>query len=117
MNNKTIIFATITFLLAAFIFLSVQQKKQSDPNDKNFWILSFNDPKNNSLNFSIENHSSKTAFHWEVFSEKTKLLGGDSNVKKGETKSIPVQIEGAPDKKMTVIVTSGDEKKEIYKNL
>jgi hypothetical protein len=116
MNNKLIIIATSLFLLISFIFLSVVEKKQADIDTKNVWMLYFENPKSNSLNFIIENHSTDTNFHWQILSDKSPTNQGDVAVKLGETKKIPVLQSDVANKKITIIVTAGENKKEIYKN-
>lgn len=116
MNNRTIIFTTIAMLFVSFIFLSFTEKKQADINTKNVWTLYFETPKNNSLNFNIENHSTNTNFHWEILSEKSVNNQGDVTLKLGETKTIPVALADTANKKITIVVTAGEAKKEIYKS-
>ena len=117
MNNKLIIIATSFFILVSFIFLTIVEKKQADINTKNVWMLYFENPKDSSLNFIIENHSTNTNFHWQILSEKSPVNQGDVVIKLGETKKIPVSIANIENKKTTIIVATGEEKKEIYKNL
>ncbi|NTW27260.1 MAG: hypothetical protein HGA36_02980 [Candidatus Moranbacteria bacterium] len=117
MNNKLIILATTFFILVSFIFLSFSERKQADIDALNVWMLYFESPKDNSLGFVIENHTVNTQFHWEIMSDDTITNQGDVDVKAGVTKKIPVSATNIANKKFTIIVTSGDTKKEIYKNL
>jgi hypothetical protein len=116
-NNKSIIFSSVLFLLVSFLFLAFVEKKEADLNTKNVWMIYFENSKDNSLNFEIENHANNSNFHWEILANKDSLKAGDITVAKGLTKKIPVIMEGMQNKKFTVIVTSGENKKEIYKNL
>lgn len=117
MNNKLIIFATSFFLLISFAFLATVEKRQADINTKNIWMIYFETPRDNSLNFIIENHSTSTNFHWQVLSEKSVAKQGDVIINLGETKTIPVSLSDTANKKNTIILTTGEEKKEIYKSL
>lgn len=117
MNNKTILTSTIGLLFFSFVFLSFVEQKKQDIDSQNWWVIYFENPKNESLNFTIENHSESENFHWEIFIDKAKAKEGDIAIKKGEQKTIPVSAIGMDDKKITTVVTSGDNKKEIYKNL
>lgn len=118
MNNKTIIFSTIGFLLASFIFLSFVEQKKQDINSQNLWATYFANPKDKSLNFTIENHSKGEIFQWEIFTDKTSVTRGSATIKKGEQKTIPVSSDGIANKKITIAVTDTENnKKEIYKNL
>ncbi len=117
MSNKIIIISTTLFLLVSFIFLSVEEKKQADINTKNVWMTYFLAPKDSSLNFSIENHSSHTNFHWQILSDKDVSKEGDVTVSLGKTVTIPVTLSptDSAGKKITISVTTDGEKKEIYK--
>lgn len=117
MNSKLIITLTLVMLFASFVFLAAVERKNSDINNHNVWMLYFTDPKSDSLDFAVENHSETSAFHWEIFSDKKKLTEGDISAEKGEIKKIPVSSENTKDKKITITVTNGENKKEIYKNL
>lgn len=108
----------MVMLLFSAIWLSYVSKKQMDPNyQKNWWVLSFDNPKDNSLSFTIENHSNNNNFHWQILSEKTVVNQGDVTIKLGESKTIPATLPDTAGKKTTVVVTAGEEKKEIYKIL
>ena len=118
MNNKTIIFSTIFFLMLSFVFLAIVEKKASDPNNQNIWMLYFENPQNQAIDFKIENHSSNVSFHWQFAADKTIIKEGNAIVSLGETKNIPVSIS-VPElagKKITNSVTSDSKVKEIYKN-
>lgn len=114
MNNKTIIISTISFLLVSFVFLSWSEKKQADMNSKNIWVTYFLNPKDNSLNFVIENHSKNTDFKYQIFEDKDVIKQESVSVKLGESKNITVS-SNLSQKKMTIEVETGNEKKEIYK--
>ncbi|HBI33665.1 MAG TPA: hypothetical protein DEA43_03540 [Candidatus Moranbacteria bacterium] len=117
MNNRLIILATSFFLLTSFVFLSVIEKKQADINTKNVWMIYFENPKDKSLNFTIENHSLSTNFHWEILADKDSVTQGNSVIANGAKKTIPVSSDGITNKKITVIITSDGNTKEIYKSL
>ena len=89
MNQKKIISFLIIFLLISFFYLAYVEKKQADLNyQKNWWVLSFDNPNDNSLDFVIENHSSKNNFHWEVLSDTDKIKEADINIVKGNSAKI-----------------------------
>ncbi|HRY82174.1 MAG TPA: hypothetical protein P5232_00495 [Candidatus Moranbacteria bacterium] len=115
MKNKLIISAVIfSFLLSASL-LSWNEKKQSDENvGKNWWSLYFVEPKSDVFDFVIENHSDKNNFEWTILSDKEKIKEGAFEIKKGEKGRINFSLSS--DKKITIQVISGNEKKEIYKN-
>jgi hypothetical protein len=92
------------------------EMKQVDLSTKNIWTLYFSDPKTDSLDFTIDNHSNRENFHFEILAGKTKVYDGDVTVSNGATKIIPVSISDITNKKIIISVTIGDNKKEIYKN-
>jgi hypothetical protein len=117
MNSKTIIVAILGMLFVSFVVLSAFEWRQADINSKNIWFIYFIDPTSDLLDFAIENHSGSQNFHWQVLSDKTVITESDVIISKGETKTIPVSIDNSTDKKITVLVTADDKKKDIYKNL
>lgn len=117
-NNKKIIIATIFLILVSSIYLSWTEKNQADLDlGKNWWALSFTDPRSSDLSFSIENHSNGGSFHWTVLTAgKTKLKEGDATIKKGEVADINLNDqEFSVAGKIMIDVTNGTDKKEIYK--
>ena len=120
MSNRIIIITILGMILASFVFLSVVEIKQSNINNKNIWTLYFSDPKDGSLDFTIENHSRNKVFHWQILLDKTMVTEGDSTVSLGDTKTIPVPTDDVDlsNKKITIsVIDNNSNKKEIYKNL
>jgi hypothetical protein len=78
--------------------------------------LYFENPKNDNLYFVIENHSDNTNFHWEVLADNNKVKEDNIIISKGSTWKSDFQALESNNKKITIAVSSGDEKKEIYKN-
>lgn len=97
------------------MFLSWSERKQADINSKNIWMIYFQNPKSDSLNFIIENHSDKKDFEYTIFEDKNALRQEKLSVQKGEAKLI--QISERQSGKFTVQVRNNGNKKEIYKNL
>ncbi len=115
MNNKIIIVFLIIFLAASFLYLAYIE--QSRRGEGSFWSLYFADPKSDNLNFTIENHSNKNNFHWEVLADKDKIKEGDIKIAKGSAWESSFQVADIDGKKIAIIVSDGDNKKEIYKNI
>ncbi|MFA4817365.1 MAG: hypothetical protein WC608_01410 [Parcubacteria group bacterium] len=117
MNSKVLVIFTIIFFLVSALFLAYTESRQSDENfQKDWWVLSFNDPKNGDLNFTIENHSQKSSFHWELISGTDTISEGDVKIAKGSTWTSNVQVDNLSGK-TSIRVSSGSDKKEIYKSL
>jgi hypothetical protein len=116
-NNKKIIASLVTLFFISAIYLSWVEKKQADLDlNKNWWVLSFFDPKSNDLSFKIENHSQKNNFHWEEVSDSGIIREGDLTVANGESAMLDVQKDSLVGK-IIVRVSNGTDKKEIYKVL
>lgn len=116
-TDKKIIISFIVMFLLTAVYLSYAEQKQADPNaGKNWWTLSFVDPKSNDLSFTIENHSDKNNFHWQVLEEKNVMNEGDALINKSNQTDIIVPMENISGKKIIIMVSDGKEKKEIYKD-
>lgn len=114
MSNKSIIISLIVFLILSFGFLAYIESNQQNPQNQNWWVLNFANPKDESLNFVIENNSNQNNFHWEVLEDTNKIKEGDVEIKKGNKKIVEI----SPDQsngKIIIKVSTGNEGKEIYK--
>ncbi len=106
-------------LLASFIFLSAFETIQGDMSNKNIWMLYFSSPKDNSLDFIIENNSQNKIFHWQILLDKIVVTEGDSSVSLGDKKTITVPNDDIDlsNRKITIVVSDvNNNKKEIYKH-
>jgi hypothetical protein len=119
-QRKIILFFIILFIASSF-WLFYQSDKQRDPNSGgDWWAAYFVDPKGDSLNFSIENHSDKINFHWEIFADQDKIAEASTEAPKGTTKDINlsnIDTKNFANKKISVRISADDEVREIYKNL
>jgi hypothetical protein len=119
MNNKKLIITIASLLLVCSVYLSWTELRQADLNTgKNWWALSFADPKSFDPSFVIENHSTGNSFHWTVLTAgKTKLREGDVNVPNGEFADVKLNSLDFPAQgKIMIDVSAGTDKKEIYKD-
>lgn len=115
MDSKKITVFLIIFLVASFLYLAyIEQGRRGE---ENFWVLYFADPKSDNFNFVIENHSDKNNFHWEVLADKNKINEGNIVVSKGTKENVNLSGSGEENKKITIIVSDGENEKEIYKNI
>jgi hypothetical protein len=83
-------------------------------------VVYFADPKDDSLNFVIENNSDENEFRYEVMAGKSIFEQKDIEIKKGEKKNIEISkpdIESSGNIKFVIAVSASEDKKEIYKNL
>lgn len=116
MSNKTIILFLVILLTLSCVFLAYTQTKQQSPESQNWWVIYFVSPKDDSLNFMIENNSDQSNFHYEILADKDRIKEENVEIGKGEKKEIAVNAESADNNKIAIRVNAGDEKKEIYKN-
>ena len=121
MSTKKIIIILIISLLLSSIWLSYNETRQADLNyQKNWWVVYFENPSGSSLNFTIENHSKETAFNYKIMGDKNILEEKNISIKNNRQQKInidPVAFENIPERKITIIITDGNNKKEIYKIL
>ncbi|OGI16386.1 MAG: hypothetical protein A3J63_01740 [Candidatus Moranbacteria bacterium RIFCSPHIGHO2_02_FULL_40_12b] len=105
------------FMLSCLLFLGYIEYRQQNPDlNKNWWVLYFENSKDGSMAFAIENHGNIQNFHWEIFSGKNKpFLDGTVEVKKGEIQKINPVVSARDDRSLTIRVSDGENKKEIYK--
>lgn len=116
MQQKRIIIFLITLFIASSAWLFYVSDNFLDPDqNKNWWLISFSNPKSNDLNFVIENHSDKSNFHWELSENNKKITEGDETISKGTSKIITL-TEKLASKAVIQVSTGEDDKKEIYKN-
>ena len=110
-----LIFAALFFLSASFLFW--QNERELDPDlGKNWWTLSFTDLENSEdLSFTVENHSNSVSFTYEILSEKRMLSTGILSPKRGEQVTIHPEIPFPSDARVSIVVSDGIEKKEIYR--
>ena len=112
---KKIISLLLIFLVLSFLFLAWNETQQQSPTSQNWWVIYFSNPKDESLDFLIENNSNETGFHYEISDGEKILEEADIKIAKGAKKEIPL-IKDIENKKIIIRVSAGDEKREIYKN-
>jgi hypothetical protein len=120
MKNKMIILSVVLSFLVGSCFLFLIERKKTDENyQKNWWSVYFTDPKSESLNFVIENHSDKNDFVWELSDGQNKSLKKDRlKIEKGGKKTINLPTDLPSQGKMIITVTDTvSHQKQVYKNL
>jgi hypothetical protein len=118
MQQKIILFIIFLFVAgSAWLFHS--SNRFLDPNiGKNWWSIEFVDPKSESLNLTLKNHSDISEFKMIVFQEEERILEENINLPKGEEKNIDLDEKSniKKENRIRIEINAGDEKKEIYKN-
>ena len=119
MQQKIIIaFIVLFFIISSAYLFSVSDRKQDLNLNKNWWAVYFENPTDNSLDFTIENYTSNDDFSWQILSKKNVIASGQEKIPSGETKKIEASIEASTKKGLiTVHITTSQESKDIYKNI
>jgi len=120
MSSKIIIIATIVLLIVSFSILFVVEAKNHNLDYKKSWsVVYFENPRDNSLDFVVENHQGEGALYkYKIFVNDEKMIEKDVNIDAGEKQKIsPVIGENSGSGKITVEVGYKDVEYKIYKNL
>ncbi|MDP3957231.1 MAG: hypothetical protein Q8Q10_01900 [bacterium] len=117
MSQKSLITILCLLLIASAAFLFWQNERELDPDQgKSWWTLAFAVPgESGNLSFVVENHSTETAFQYEITVDKTSIAKDTFVVKRGEKMIITQSFTAKPGKRTIITVTLGKEKKEIYR--
>ena len=116
MQQRNIILFIALILIVSSIFLFAVSDKNMDPNyKKDWWVVYFENPADNSLNFTIENHSDKSNFNWEILVDDQEANEGNINIVKGSIWTSDVQISDYAGKKVIIRVSDRENKKIVYK--
>ena len=121
MSSKIIIITTLIFLLISFSALFVIETKNHDYDYKKSWsVVYFDNPRDNSLDFTIENHQGeKLEYDYDILVNDKKVKEDKTEIEKGaKQKIIPVLDLGKNDgAKISIEVSAKDLKYKIYKNI
>lgn len=107
---------SLLILSSAYLF-NVSEKKQALDINKNWWVASFENPTDNSLDFTIENYTANNNFSWEVFSKKDRLDSGIETIDSGKSKKIHYTTNTQAGDQIIIRITANQESKELYKNI
>lgn len=121
MSSKIIIIATVILLIVSFSVLFVIEAKNHDPDYKKVWsAVYFENPRDNSLDFAIENHEGQDAkYNYNIFVGNDELIDSEVEIKAGVMQKISPVIpnEKLKDQKVLIDVNYKDTEYKIYKNL
>lgn len=114
-QRKIIIFIIVIFVISAIYLLAIGSKYQNANFSRGWWSAYFVNPKDNSLDFIIKNNDNATDFHWTILTNNEKLEEGDVEINNDDQRTINLAgINTAG--KVTIEVSVGNDKKDIYKN-
>lgn len=117
MSQKKLILVSLLLFVASALVLFWQSDRELDPDQgKNWWTLSFALPnQEESLSFVIENHSDQTNFSYEIAVGKEIISKKSFIAKRGEKTTITPPSIAKQNERVKITVTTGTEKKEIYR--
>jgi len=116
-NNRIIYFFLVLFLAGSAYLFAIDSRYNDPAYNSDWYAVSFVEPKSDRLDFVIENFSSRTDFHWELLADNAESVSqGDIEINTGEKKELRIP-ETVSDKKVTIRVSTGDDTREIYKNI
>lgn len=117
-QSKKIIFFFIILFILSSIGLFCAEKYYKNSADNNWWVVYFENPKSEDLNFIIESNTASGNFKWELWQEERKIKEGNELINKGDEKTIRVEniLPNNSESKNSIKIFFNNEKKEIYKN-
>ena len=116
-SEKFLILVFCALFAASSSFLFWQNEQELDPNQgKNWWTLSFATPEDTTnIDFIIENHSRETSFRYQIMADKNILEEATIKIPSGASQTVLPAPLIQTDSRTTITVTTGTEKKEIYR--
>jgi len=121
MSSKIIIIATVILLIASFSVLFVIESKNHDYDYKKAWsVVYFENPRDESLDFAIENHEGQDGkYNYNVFAGDDELIDGDIDIPAGAKQKISPVIpnEKLSEKKILIDVNYKGTEYKIYKSM
>jgi hypothetical protein len=121
MSSKIIIIATVILLIVSFSVLFIVETKNHDYDYKKSWsVVYFENPRDDSLDFAIENHEGeKMEYDYEILIDGKKVFGNKVEIEKGaQQKIVPVlDLDKDNGVDVSIEVNADDLKYRIYKNI
>ena len=121
MSSKIIIIATIILLIVSFSVLFVVETKNHDYDYKKAWsVVYFENPRDNSLDFTIENHEGKKmVYDYEILIDGKKLSENKIEIEKGAKQRIVPVLDSGKNSgvNISIEVSADDLRYRIYKNM
>lgn len=117
LSEKCLVLIFCLLFVSSSLFLFWKNERELDPDQgKSWWTVSFATPENREdLTFTIENHSAQTSFHYRIVQNKNTLKEAEVEVSPGTKQRVTTDIVSPADTRTSIIVTTGTEKKEIYR--
>lgn len=121
MSSKIIIIATVVLLIASFSVLFVIEAKNNNYDFNKAWsVVDFENPRDNSLDFAIENHEGvKAEYGYRIFVGDNKVIDENAEINAGAKQKISPVIpsERLSGNKVLIDVNFKGTDYKIYKSL
>jgi len=125
MSSKVIIIATLLLIAVSFSVLFVIETKNHNYDfDKSWTVVYFDNPRNSSLEFMIENHQgSKTEYAYEIFVNDQSVAKNRVEIAAGAKQKIEPILDlnkyraGSENARVEIDVSLGEVKYKIYKDI
>jgi hypothetical protein len=121
MSSKIIIIATIILLIVSFSILFVIEAKNHDYDYRKSWsVVYFENPRDDSLDFVIENHQGEKAdYGYKILIGNDKVIDDNIEIEATAKQKISPVLSGEKlnDSKIMIVVGFKDTEYKIYKNL
>ena len=119
MTSKIIIIAVVILLIVSFSVLFVVEAKNHNFDYQKSWnVVYFENPRDESLNFAVENHEGeKLEYGYEILVDDKQVAEDKMEIEKGAKQEVlPVlELEKNASAKITIAVSVKDLKYRIYK--
>lgn len=121
MSSKIIIIAAVILLIAGFATLfAVEAKNHSYDYKKSWSVVYFENPRDESLDFAVENHEGADAkYGYQIFAGDNKVIDNSVDIKAGAKQKISPVLDGEKIKgtRVMIDVKYKDTDYKIYKDL
>jgi len=121
MSSKIIIIATVMLLIASFSALFVIEAKNHNYDYNKAWsVVCFENPRDNSLDFAIENHEGvKAVYSYKIYINDDKVIDESVEIATGAKQEISPVIpsEKLSGNKILIDVSYKGTEYKVYKSL
>lgn len=121
MSSKIIVIAAVILIIASFSVLFVIEAKNHNYDYNKSWsVVYFENPRDNSLEFMIENHEgSQASYDYKIFINDEKVIEEKVDVNAGAKQEIlpVIPSEKLAGNKILIEVSYKDSNYKIYKSL
>lgn len=120
MTEKRLFLAILALFVLSSLYLFSVNERGLDPNrGKNWWSVSFAEPKNeSSLALVVSNHTDSVDFQYTVRTEDALLDQGTFAVPRGSDMTRVPAVRGLPESgRVTITVTHEGKEEIIYRSL